>query len=299
MYETLLSILLNKPKPIVIGSISFFLLTLFIYFRMGTVFLPKLMEGDLMLVIVREGNISIEESLKEQKEVEKILMQMPEIQSVFSRIGTSSVANDPMGTFNADTFIILKKESLEDLLKEKNWENFLNRIHKKVQENYPKSELTLSQPLEARFNELLEGSRADISVRILGKDLNTLLDLQNSLKENLHKIPGAMEVELDPIMALRKSTVIDIVPDPSKLKYYNVSLPLFNNVVEASMSGFELGGYYEEEVRFPIKIRLSEEFRNRESEISNIGVGTQDGGMIPIKLLASIEKKKNHDHFQK
>ncbi|URD70520.1 efflux RND transporter permease subunit [Leptospira borgpetersenii] len=292
LYETLLSILLNKPKPIVIGSISFFLLTLFIYFRMGTVFLPKLMEGDLMLVIVREGNISIEESLKEQKEVEKILMQMPEIQSVFSRIGTSSVANDPMGTFNADTFIILKKESLEDLLKEKNWENFLNRIHKKVQENYPKSELTLSQPLEARFNELLEGSRADISVRILGKDLNTLLDLQNSLKENLHKIPGAMEVELDPIMALRKSTVIDIVPDPSKLKYYNVSLPLFNNVVEASMSGFELGGYYEEEVRFPIKIRLSEEFRNRESEISNIGVGTQDGGMIPIKLLASIEKKE-------
>ncbi|WP_061221642.1 efflux RND transporter permease subunit [Leptospira borgpetersenii] len=292
LYETLLSILLNKPKPIVIGSISFFLLTLFIYFRMGTVFLPKLMEGDLMLVIVREGNISIEESLKEQKEVEKILMQMPEIQSVFSRIGTSSVANDPMGTFNADTFIILKKESLEDLLKEKNWENFLNRIHKKVQENYPKSELTLSQPLEARFNELLEGSRADISVRILGKDLNTLLDLQNSLKENLHKIPGAMEVELDPIMALRKSTVIDIVPDPSKLKYYNVSLPLFNNVVEASMSGFELGGYYEEEVRFPIKIRLSEEFRNRESEISNIGAGTQDGGMIPIKLLASIEKKE-------
>lgn len=257
------------------------------------------MEGDLMLVIVREGNISIEESLKEQKEVEKILMQMPEIQSVFSRIGTSSVANDPMGTFNADTFIILKKESLEDLLKEKNWENFLNRIHKKVQENYPKSELTLSQPLEARFNELLEGSRADISVRILGKDLNTLLELQNSLKENLHKIPGAAEVELDPIMALRKSTAIDIVPDPSRLKYYNISLPLFNNVVEASMSGFELGGYYEEEVRFPIKIRLSEEFRNRESEISNIGVGTQDGGMIPIKLLASIEKKKNHDHLQK
>ncbi|MDI7172627.1 efflux RND transporter permease subunit [Leptospira santarosai] len=292
LYETCLSILLNKPKPIVIGSIAFFLLTLFVYSRMGTVFLPKLMEGDLMLVIVREGNISVEESLKEQKEVEKILMQMSEVQSVFSRIGTSSVANDPMGTFNADTFIILKKESLEDLLKKKNWENFLDRIHKKVRENYPRSELTLSQPLEARFNELLEGSRADISVRILGKDLNTLLDLQNSLKENLQKIPGAEEVELDPIMALRKSAVIDIVPDQSKLKYYNISLPLFNNVVEASMSGFELGGYYEEEVRFPIKIRLSEEFRNRESEISNIGVGTEDGGMIPIKFLASIEKKE-------
>lgn len=291
LYETYLPVLLDKPKPIVIGSIVFFLLTLFVYSRMGTVFLPKLMEGDLMLVVVREGDISIEESLKEQKEVETLLMQMPEVKSVFSRIGTSSVANDPMGTFNADTFIILKKESLNDLLKRDNWENFLNRIHQKVQDRFPNSELTLSQPLEARFNELLEGSRADISVRILGKNLNTLLNLQGSLKETLHSIPGAAEVELDPIMALRNSTVIDIAPDPSKLKYYNISLPSFNNVVEASMSGFELGGYYEEEVRFPIKIWLSEEFRNRESEIANIGVGTDDGGMIPIKLLASIEKK--------
>ncbi|AOP32920.1 cation transporter [Leptospira tipperaryensis] len=291
LYSFYLPRLLDKPKPIVIGSVVFFVLTLFIYFRMGTVFLPKLMEGDLMLVVVREGDISIEESLREQKEVEKLLMTFPEVQSVFSRIGTSSVANDPMGTFNADTFIILKKENIADLLKEKNWEKFLDRIHTQVQERFPKSELTLSQPLEARFNELLEGSRADISVRILGKDLNTLLDLQGILKETLHNIPGAAEVELDPIMALRKSKVIDITPDPDKLKYYNISLPAFNSVVEASMSGFELGGYYEEEVRFPIKIWLSEDFRNQESEIANIGVGTIDGGMIPIKLLASIEKK--------
>ncbi|XDD50723.1 efflux RND transporter permease subunit [Leptospira sp. WS92.C1] len=291
-YEKHLPDLLDKPKPIVIGSILFFTLTLLIYFRMGTVFLPKLMEGDLMLVIVREGDISIEQSLKEQKKVETLLMELPEVQSVFSRIGTSSVANDPMGTFNADTFIILKKENISDLLKEENWENFQNKIHTKIQGAFPNSELTLSQPLEARFNELLEGSRADISVRILGKDLNKLLELQKILKQTLHEIPGAAEVELDPIMALRKSTVIDIVPDPDKLKYYNISLPAFNSVVEASMSGFELGGYYEEEVRFPIKIWLSEDFRNKELEISNIGIGTQDGGMIPIKLLASIEKKE-------
>lgn len=291
-YEKHLPRLLDKPKPIVFGSLVFFTLTILVYSRMGTVFLPKLMEGDLMLVIVREGDVSVEESLREQKEVEKILMEFPEIKSVFSRIGTSSVANDPMGTFNADTFVILKKESLTSLLKEKNWDEFLSRIHTKVQERFPKSELTLSQPLEARFNELLEGSRADISVRILGKDLNVLLELQERLKETLQKIPGAAEVELDPIMALRKSSVIDVAPNPDLLKYYNISLPAFNSAVEASMSGFELGGYYEEEVRFPIKIRLSEEFRNRESEISNIGVGTDDGGLIPIKLLASIEKRQ-------
>ncbi|TGK36417.1 efflux RND transporter permease subunit [Leptospira gomenensis] len=284
--------LLDKPKPIIIGSLAFFALTVFVYSKMGTVFLPKLMEGDIMLVIVREGDISVEESLREQKEVEKVLMDFPEIKSVFSRIGTSSVANDPMGTFNADTFVILKKDSLNSLLGKKNWEDFLNRIHTKIQDRFPKSELTLSQPLEARFNELLEGSRADISVRILGKDLNVLLELQERLKETLQKIPGAAEVELDPIMALRKSSVIDVVPDSDLLKYYNISLPAFNSAVEASMSGFELGGYYEEEVRFPIKIRLSEKFRNKESEISNIGVGTDDGGLIPIKLLASIEKKQ-------
>lgn len=290
-YATRLPSLLEKPGKIVIWSALFFAATLFIYSRMGTVFLPKLMEGDLMLVIVREGNTGIEESLREQKEVEKLLMQMPEVKSVFSRIGTSSVANDPMGPFNADTFIILNKESLTDLLSSGKWDDFLTRVRKTVSDKFPESELTLSQPLEARFNELLEGSRADISVRILGKDLNTLLRLQESLKGTLASIPGAAEVELDPIMALRNSSVIDIVPDPTKLKYYNISLPAFNSAVESSMSGFELGGYYEEEVRFPIKIWISEEFRNREKEIGEIDVGTSDGGMIPIKLLASIRKE--------
>ncbi|TGL50808.1 efflux RND transporter permease subunit, partial [Leptospira wolffii] len=289
-YREILPKMLEKPKLIVLSSVLFFLLSGLVYTRLGTVFLPKLTEGDLMLVIVREGNISLEESIKEQKEVERMLMEFPEIQSVFSRVGTSSVANDPMGPFNADTFIILRKESLNKLLAAENWEAFLDKIHTTVSEKFPESELTLSQPLEARFNELMEGSRADISVRILGKELNVLFELQNSLKETLENIKGAEEVELDPIMALRKAKVIDIVPDLVKLNYYDVPLPSLNTSIEAAMSGFEVGGYYEEELRFPIKMWISEEFRNRESEIANINVGTEDGGMIPIRLMSSIEK---------
>ncbi|TGL36172.1 efflux RND transporter permease subunit, partial [Leptospira bourretii] len=102
----------------------------------------------------------------------------------------------------------------------------------------------------------------------------------------------AEEVELDPIMALRKAQVIDLVPDLTKLNYYNIPLTSFNTTVEAAMSGFEVGSYYEEEVRFPIKMWLSEEFRNKESEIANINIGTDDGGMIPIKLMSSIERNE-------
>lgn len=292
LYRSFLPKILERPKTLIISSVVFFLLTGVVYFRLGTVFLPKLTEGDLMLVIVREGNIGLEESILEQRDVEKMLTELPEIESVFSRIGTSSVANDPMGPFNADTFIILKKDSLPELLKTENWEKFLDKIHSTVQEKYPNSELTLSQPLEARFNELLEGSRADISVRILGKDLNTLFQLQESLKNTLEKIEGAEEVELDPIMALRKAQVIDLVPDLAKLNYYNIPLTSFNTTVEAAMSGFEVGSYYEEEVRFPIKMWLSEEFRNKESEIANINIGTEDGGMIPIRLMSSIQRNE-------
>ncbi|EIE01335.1 MULTISPECIES: efflux RND transporter permease subunit [Leptospira] len=289
-YRNFLPKMLERPKMIALSSLFFFLLSGFLYTRLGTVFLPKLTEGDLMLVIVREGNVSIEESIREQKEVEKLLLTLPEVQGVFSRVGTSSVANDPMGPFNADTFIILKKESLSDLLVTEKWEAFLDKIHTTVSEKFPESELTLSQPLEARFNELMEGSRADISVRILGKDLNVLFELQETLKNTLESIRGAEEVELDPIMALRKAKVIDIVPDLVKLNYYDVDLPALNASVEATMSGFEVGGYYEEELRFPIKMWLSEDFRNREAEIANINIGTQDGGMLPIRLMSSIEK---------
>ena len=139
---------------------------------------------------------------------------------------------------------------------------------------------------------MLEGSRADITLRIYGNDLDELIVLQEEAEKILKTVPGADEIELDPISALRKSKVLDIKPDYDKIIRYGISLENFNSTFAASMSGIMVGNLYERDLKFPVVIRLSEEFRNSESAIKSIPIGTQDLGSIPLGDVATLQESE-------
>ncbi len=273
-------------------SILIFSLAIVLFFRMGSDFIPQLKEGDIMITVVRESNISLAKSTETQKKVELILKEFPEIDYVFSRTGTTEVANDPMGLNMSDTFVILKKEKILDLIKSKNWNLFQERIKETLESNFQNDEITIGQPIETRFNELLEGSRADITFRIYGDDLEELLRLQEESEKILKSISGANEIELDPISALRKNKVLNVKPDYDKIIRYGISLENFNSTFTAAMSGITVGSLYEKDLKFPIIVKISEEYRNSDSSIKNIPIGTEDLGSVPLGQVASLEESE-------
>ncbi|ABZ95502.1 Cation transporter [Leptospira biflexa serovar Patoc strain 'Patoc 1 (Ames)'] len=282
-----------RNRRIALGiSILIFTIATLLFFRMGSDFIPQLKEGDIMITLVRESNISLAKSTELQKKVELILKEFPEINYVFSRTGTTEVANDPMGIYMSDTFVILKKEGILELVKSKNWIPFYMRIKERLEAEFPNDEITIGQPVETRFNELLEGSRADITFRIYGDNLDELIDLQEDAEEILKSIPGANEIELDPISALRKSKVLDIKPNYDKIILYGISLENFNSTFAASMSGITVGSFYEKDLKFPIVVRLSEEFRNSNSSIKSIPIGTPDLGSVQLGDVASLQESE-------
>jgi cobalt-zinc-cadmium resistance protein CzcA len=282
-----------RNRRVALGvSILIFTIATLLFFRMGSDFIPQLKEGDIMITLVRESNISLAKSTELQKKVELILKEFPEINYVFSRTGTTEVANDPMGIYMSDTFVILKKEGILELVKSKNWIPFYMRIKERLETEFPNDEITIGQPVETRFNELLEGSRADITFRIYGDNLDELIDLQEEAEKILKSIPGANEIELDPISALRKSKVLDIKPDYDKIIRYGISLENFNSTFAASMSGITVGSFYEKDLKFPIVVRLSEEFRNSDSSIKSILIGTPDLGSIQLGDVTSLQESE-------
>ncbi|MBP9886107.1 MAG: efflux RND transporter permease subunit [Leptospiraceae bacterium] len=282
-----------RNRAIALGiSILIFFVALVFFIRMGADFIPQLKEGDIMITLVRESNISLAKSTELQERVETILKEFPEIEYVFSRTGTTEVANDPMGIYMSDTFVILKKKNILELIKAKNWNPFITKIKERLEAEFPNDEITVGQPVETRFNELLEGSRADITLRIYGNDLDELIVLQEEAEKILKTVPGADEIELDPISALRKSKVLDIKPDYDKIIRYGISLENFNSTFAASMSGIMVGNLYERDLKFPVVIRLSEEFRNSESAIKSIPIGTQDLGSIPLGDVATLQESE-------
>jgi cobalt-zinc-cadmium resistance protein CzcA len=261
------------------------------YFRMGSDFLPQLDEGDMSIGLVREPGISMDETLAQQRKAERIVMDFPEVERVFARTGVSESAADPMGHYMSDMFIILKKNTtIREASggKRRTKGDLFNAIKARIVKELPEQEIMASQPIELRFNEILEGSRADVSLRIYGPDLDRLFELQNEAREILEKVPGASEVELDALTALRKGPFLNVAVDYGRINRYGVQLKEVNETVETAMGGREVGGYYEYDWRFPVMVRMASELRDSTFEISRIPVPLPDGGSIQLKDVCRI-----------
>jgi cobalt-zinc-cadmium resistance protein CzcA len=142
-----------------------------------------------------------------------------------------------------------------------------------------------------RFNEMLEGSRADLSLKIFGTNLGELYDYGKKAEEILLPVRGVESIEQDPLTALRKGPVLDITPEFRKLAGFGITLNELNNSVEMSLAGREVGSYVENNIRFPIVVHLEESLRDDVNQIEKLPIELPQGGTIPLNQVATIRKE--------
>lgn len=285
-YNPTLNFALRHKKIILSCTVVFALFTVFLFTRLGSTFIPKFDEGDLVIGLARDTSMSLDESIRQQAKVEDIIRTFPEVEHVFSRIGTPESATDPMGVNFSDTFVILKKEGKHKLNKEQLFAAISERIEKEV----PGHNMSPTQPIEMRLNEVLEGSRADVSLRIFGPDLSKLMEYIQQAEKVIGEIKGVSEVEMDALTALTKSPILNIALDYDAMNKYGVNIQDANKTLEMAMGGIQIGNFYEMDRRFPIVLHLDEEIRNDEKQIQRIPVALADGGSIPLEKVANFSE---------
>ncbi len=298
VYKRMLYFGIERRKFVVGGTLVFALLTGFLFTRLGSDFIPQLDEGDLVIGLVRDTSIGIDSSVQAQLKAEKIIKDFPEVQTTFSRMGTPESATDPMGVNFADTFLILNKnrnqwpkiEMGDGSKRIRSKSELYEAITARISKELPGHEFSPTQPIEMRFNEILEGSRADVALRIFGPDLNKLVEYIDKSKEIVSKIDGVGEAEMDALTALRKSPMLDINLNYDNMAKYGVTLSEANTTLQMAMGGIQVGNFYEIDRRFPIMMHLSEELRENPKNIENIPVGLVDGGSIPLRSIASFDE---------
>ncbi len=294
LYRPVLSYSLENRKILIPSTLAFAAITFIMLLRLGSDFIPKLDEGDMVIGLVRDTAVGIDSSVAIQKQSEKIIASFGEVETVFSRMGTPESATDPMGVNFADTFVILKKDrSAWPKVKDggrRAKDTLFEDISRALEARVPGQEISMTQPIEMRFNEILEGSRADITLRIFGPDLDRLLDMVIRAQGILEKIEGAESVEMDPLTALKKSPVLDLVLNHDAISEYGLSLQDVNDSFVMAMTGEEVGHYYQADRRFPIVVRIEESRRTAE-DIGRIPVALPDGGTIPIAAVSEVKQR--------
>lgn len=254
----------------------------------GAEFLPQLSEGSFAFHMIRPVNASLSQSVEYQNKADKLIKDtFPEVDHVFSRIGTSEVATDPMGVNVSDTYIMLKSrdEWPRDGVFKKTYQELVDEMVKVLEENLPGQNYLASQPIQMRFNELLEGTRADVSVKIFGPDLDVNMDLSKKIQASVSTVPGAGDVEVD---LAGKSPVLRIEPKDGLLKSYGANLGEVLDTISVALGGEEVGHIYEGDRKFPIVVRLSEEDRGDLDTVKDLPVGLSGNATTTLSAITDL-----------
>lgn len=254
----------------------------------GAEFLPQLSEGSFAFHMIRPVNTSLDQSIAFQRKADKIVKQFPEVEHVFSRIGTSEVATDPMGVNISDTYIMLKDRDLWPKHEggKHTYESLVTSLVATLEKELPGQNYLASQPIQMRFNELLEGTRADVSVKVFGPDLQKNMDIAKQIQGIVSKVPGAGDVEVD---LAGTSPVLRVVPKSAELNRFGASISDVLETVSIALGGQEAGFLYEGDRKYPIVVRLSEEDRSDLETIKTLPVGIGSNATAPLQSLAKTE----------
>lgn len=286
-YLPALDAAVKRRKPTVFVGLAAVVIGVVLFMTRGAEFLPQLSEGSFAFHMIRPVNVSLSQSIAFQETADDIVKEFPEVEDVFSRIGTSEVATDPMGVNVADTYMMLKPRSEwpKNGWRTKTYEELVQEIIAKLEKHLPGQSYLASQPIQMRFNELLEGTRADVAVKIYGSDLKTLMTLGQEVQEIVQKVPGAGDVETD--MA-GTSPVYRIAPKADLLSSFGANLSDVLETISVALGGEEAGYIYAGDRKYPLVVRLSEKDRGDLETIENLPVGLSGNATTPLSSLAKM-----------
>src|SRR5262249_18795837 len=279
---------------VVLGAIALFALAMFIFRHLGADFIPKLNEGTFTIMVFRTSSINITQSVAEQRKTEEeIRKRVPEITHVFSRIGSAEIATDPMPPSDCDFYIYYKPQDEWRKIGNKpiSKEELAKIIATEIEALNPGAHVMVAQPVEMRFNEMLEGIRADIAVKIFGDDYDVLERLGSEAKEVLEQIPGTREGEGEvEYETTGRAPMLEIRVKRDILAKYNLHAGDVNQTIAAALGGQTVGTMIEQNRRFDIVVRLAEADRESLETIRALPVRVGDAGLLPLGHLADIQR---------
>lgn len=291
VYRPILQLALRARWLTVTGAIALFAGCGLLYSRLGAEFVPKLDEGAITSMVYKEVGMSLEKSLEMQLAAEKlVLAKFPEVTYVFNRIGTSEVATDPMAPNENDFYIFYKP--LRDWPmtpgRPRTKQELCGQIEAAINAEIPGHEFEFAQPIEMRFNEMLEGSKAELSLKIFGNDFDELERLAREARDIVSSVPGGdAQLEVD-----GRTTNLVLEANRTELNRRNIPASELNRAVATALGGETAGTMVEGNRRFDIVVRLPEGQRADEAIIRALPVRAGDGGLVPLEKVATLRHEK-------
>lgn len=277
-YVGVLERTLKFPKTVIGLTVGAFIISLILLTQLGRSFLPEFNEGSLVISAVGVPGMSLEESNKNGKLIEQLLLEMPEVDVVTRRTGRAELDEHAQGVNAAEIDVPFTLDG-------KSKEQFFEEVRTKLSV-VPGVNITLGQPIAHRIDHMLSGTRANIAIKIFGDDLQRLFELGKSVETNINSIEGIADVAVDQQIEVPQ---IRITPKRQMLSAYGMTVGDLMEQVNVAFAGEKAGEIYEGQKYFDLIVRYKKESRSSMASIQNALVTLPNGGQITLDQLADVK----------
>ncbi|MEO9593709.1 efflux RND transporter permease subunit [Rhodopirellula bahusiensis] len=283
VYLPLVGRAIELPAVTALVAACVFAISIPVALNLGAEFMPRLNEGDLLVEAVRLPSASLEGAEIMARQVETELLKLPEVKTVFTKTGRPEIANDVMGVHQSDVWVMLNPPDTWPTAKSR--EELITEMEAMLSESVPGVAFGFTQPIEMRVDELVAGVKADVAVLLYGDDLETLSTKAKQIERALRSVPGSADVKADIQSTLATLT---IEPDREALARYGIDAQQVMDVVDA-LGGRPVGEVIDGRARFPIQVRLPENWRSDVELLKQLPVALAGGKPVPMYEVASIQ----------
>jgi len=276
---------LNSRKTFLMALLAF-ATSLAILPLLGTAFIPEMKEGSIVPGVTRVPNISLDESMKMEREALKLVREVPGVKGVVSAVGRGESPADPQSQNEGAPIVsLLPRDQWPD-----GWtqETISNAIRDKLAQ-LPGVGIAMAQPIAARVAELVTGVRSDVAIKVFGDDLDKLLHTANEIGRIAAGTAGARDLRIERVSGQQ---YLNIEIDRAAIARYGLNVADVNQLVEIALGGKVATQVYEGQRRFDATVRLPEAFRDDANVIGDILINTPGGALVPLGSVAKIEVRE-------
>ncbi len=281
LYEPGLRFVLKRPLIIVASSVAIFFLTIPLFLKMGSEFMPPLNEGTILYMPTTLPGISITKAAQILQQQDALLKQIPEVETVFGKIGRADTSTDPAPISMGETTITLKPE--DQWRPGMTQEKLISEMDQAVR--FPGIPNIFWMPIQTRTEMLATGVRSVLGIKIYGKDLDDINRIGSEIEGVLSGIPGTRSAFSERVSG---GYFIDFKIDRQKAARYDLSVSDIEEIIESAIGGVNVTTIISGRERYSVNVRYPQELRDDITKLGRVLVPAPTGVQIPMVQLADI-----------
>lgn len=275
-YKKLLQWVVGHKKSILGATIALFIVALGTFMTLGRSFLPPFNEGSFTINIATQPGVSLEESDRIGRQVEQMLLEVPEIQTVARKTGRAELDEHAFGVNASEIEAPFK---LGDRSHEEVKADIRDRLSTISGLNFE-----IGQPISHRIDAMLSGTKSQIAIKLFGEDLNRMYKIGTEIKNIAAGVEGVVDLNIEQQI---ERPQLHITPRRDMLARYGITMPEFIEFVNVAMAGEVVSQIYDGDRTFDLTVKMRDDNRDTAERLKDIMIDTPEG-KVPLLQVAEV-----------